>query len=507
MNLWRQPKQMDRHAQAGQIAVFVLAAVLAVGAAVVRGATDANGAPSDTEVAYAIEVALLEDPGVSAHLIDATVNQGVVTLSGTVSNVLERDRAVRVATTVKGVRGIIDQLDVRAVERSDANIRGDVHRALAHDPATDSYEIDVDVDDGVVTLHGTVGSWAEKLLVAEVAKGVKGVHAVENRVTYSYEWDRADEDIEAEIEGRLKMDPYITEELIDVTVDDGVVTLGGTVGSLAEKNYAIAKAHTAGTTRVIDDELTVKPWVRGPMERSSKVVPVTDAEARRAAEEAFEYDPRVSSHRVDVEVESGVATLMGTVDNLKARRAAEQDARNTMGIWKVDNRIKVRPSQELSDTEIAENVRDALLRDPVVERFDISVLVRNRRVILMGAVDSSFEKMHAEDVVSRVSGVASVDNKLVVDEEWTYKSDSEIKENIESKFFWSPFVSGDELKVQVDEGHVEIVGKVGTWHEYRKAVEKAFEGGARSVRSYMWVESNGEMYDRSWSGPPEVWPL
>ncbi len=487
--------------------IAMLMAICLIVTGVGSTARPAEEEPSDREVTYAIETALEVDWGVSPHLIDVTVEDGVVTLSGTVSNLLEQDRAVAVTARVKGVRSIIDQLDVRTVERSDDEIRSDAVRALADDPATDSYEIEVEVNGGIVTLDGTCPSWAGKLLAADVAKGVRGVRKVHNRVTYSYEWDRSDQDIQADIEGRLKMDPYVNEDLIDVTVNDGVVTLRGTVGSLAEKNYAVAKAHAAGTTRILDSDLTVSPWVQGPMQRARKQALVTDAEARQAVREALQHDPRVEHEGIEVEVDNGEATLRGIVDNLKARRAAGQDAENTRGIRKVNNQIRVRPPDDLTDTAIAENVRAALSRDTVVERSDISVLVRNRRVSLIGYVDTRYEKTRAEDVASRVKGVADVDNRLAVEQPWLHTSDPEIQSAVERRFFWNPFLDSDDLEVRVDDGHVEIVGRVGTWHEYRRAVKNAFDGGARSVRSYLWVESNGEMYDRRWSESPDVWPL
>jgi osmotically-inducible protein OsmY len=304
------------------------------------------------------------------------------------------------------------------------------------------------------------------------------------------------------------MDPYVDQYLIDVRVKNGVVTLSGTVGSLIEKDYATSKAYVAGITRVVDDDLHVASWAQEPMERPAKVGIVTDAEAEKAVETALKYDPRVLSYDIDVQVENGKATLAGTVDNLKAKQAASRDTLNTVGIWKVESWIKVRPGDHLTDAEIGEDVRDALAWDPIVERFDISVLVRNRRVSLTGVVDTNVEKRHAADIASRVNGVASVDNHLVVDQAWPYKSDAEIKEDIESEYAWSPFVDGGDLTIRVDDGHVDIAGTVETWHEYREAVENAFEGGAKEVNSYMRVEANDRIYDRQWSQPPsEVWPL
>jgi hypothetical protein len=54
------------------------------------------------------------------------------------------------------------------------------------------------------------------------------------------------------------------------------------------------------------------------------------------------------------------------VDSLKAKRAAENDAGNTVGVLYVENRIKVRPEEPLTDEEIAADIRGALKRNPFI---------------------------------------------------------------------------------------------------------------------------------------------
>ncbi len=500
-------RQKDiRHVEVGQRVPFVIACVIAVGLS--AAGQDVAKAATDRDITRAVERSLLVEESVSSHLIDVTTIDGVVTLSGSVSHLLEKDRALSAAARIKGVRSIIDRLNVRPVEKSDDEIRRDVNKALAFDPATDSYEIDVAVDDGIVTLTGAVESWAEKLLAADVAKGVAGVEDIHNRVTYSYESDRSDFDVEADIEGRLESDPYVDETMIDVTVSDGVAMLTGTVGSVAEKSYVLNDARVAGLKRIIDENLDVREWTRDELEREYKVALVEDDDIKKAIDDAMVYDPRVSSFKIGVAVEEGRVTLTGTVDNLKAKRAAGLDAKNTVGVVSIDNRIKVRPGQDTVDTQIAENLRDAIGLDPILDRFEIAVIVRNHEAFLAGVVDSHFEKEHAEDVAARINGVASIENNLVVRDRWQWKSDAEIKQDIESEYMWSPFVDGGDLAIRVDDGHVELAGRVDSWHEYLESVENAFEGGAKSVRSYLRVEANDRLYDRFWSEPPEeVWPL
>jgi hypothetical protein len=68
-----------------------------------------------------------------------------------------------------------------------------------------------------------------------------------------------------------------------------------------------------------------------------------DPQIKQAVHDAFVYDPRVDSFNPNVDVDNRIVTLSGVVDNLKAKRAAEQDAKNTWGVWRVKNLLTTRP--------------------------------------------------------------------------------------------------------------------------------------------------------------------
>jgi osmotically-inducible protein OsmY len=453
----------------------------------------ARGAPADIEdqdITQTVEREFATDDGVAGHLIDVTTTEGVVTLSGSVDNVLAKDRAVEIAQAVKGVRSVIDKISVDPVARPDADIRSDILSALAADPATESWEITVQVENGRATLSGEVDSWQEKQLAATVAKGVRGVTGIENNITADYETDRPDSEIAAEVKRQLEIDERVDAALIEVNVDDGKVTLTGTIGSAAERSRARSDAWVAGTTAVDASALDVEWWARDRMVRK-KTPSLTDSEIEQAVEDAFLYDPRVLSFKPEVEVGAGVVTLSGKVGNLAARRAAEEDARNTVGVWRVDNYLRVRPEQRPTDTELADRVRNAIERDPYLERYDITVTVVNGKAYLYGAVDSQFEKTQAEMVASNVAGVIEVSNELDVTERWTWRDDWEIRQDIESELWWSPFVDSDQVTVAVDDGVATLTGTVDSWQERSAAAENAREGGAKRVRNRLRV-SDGE---------------
>jgi len=467
----------------------------------------------DDRIETALEADLQATRGVPGDAIKVNVDEGVATLTGRVDNILARERAVRVAKELRGVVSVIDRIDVRPVQRANEELRMDVVSALLADPATDSWEIGVTADDGKVKLTGSVDSYAERDLAEIVAKGVRGVRSVENVITVSWMSDRPDSEIQRDIGDRLRWDTRVDSGLVDVAVDDGHVTLSGAVGSAQERADAIDLAWVRGVRFVDADGLEVHWWARDEMKRNEDWPEVTDGQIRKAVERAFLYDPRVSPVRPQVDVVNGVVTLRGTVDSLKARQAAALDANNTTGVWYVRNFLDVQ-NEILSDAAVEQNVRNALRRDPYVSDLGIRVSAVNGKVYLNGDVASYFERAQAEDAASRAPGVVDVDNQIDVAytgpdywvlEQYAYepllspyafdhetvkvKSDASIKKQIESEFFWSPFVDGDSVKVEVSGGKATLTGSVDSWHERLAATENALEGGAIEVVNKLEIKS------------------
>src|ERR1039458_462470 len=137
---------------------------------------------TDNGITSAVEAGFKLEKGVFPNDVDVSTSQGIVTLSGSASNLLAKERAVKIAESLRGVRGVIDRITVTPVSRPDTDIRKDILTALTQDPATESYQVPVSVQAAVVTLTGSVGSYPEKQLAARIAKGVKGVKEVRNDV-------------------------------------------------------------------------------------------------------------------------------------------------------------------------------------------------------------------------------------------------------------------------------------------------------------------------------------
>ncbi len=469
---------------------------------------------TDQAINDAVEDEILYDAAVGLNDVDVSSSDGIVTLKGTVDNLMAKRRAARLAEIVKGVRSVSNNIQVKpAAERSDSAIAADIRDSLLYDRATDLYDLKVKVKDNRATLNGTVQSWQEKQLAEKVAAGVKGVTAIENRIDVDYKSERSDLEIEPEVEKALRWDALVDHALIDVNVDDGNVTLTGTVGSAAEKRRARYDAWVAGVNSVDDSGLDVERWARDQDLRKNKYQIKSEDEIEQAIEDALVYNPQVLSFNVEAEATGSLVTLRGNVRNLKAKRSAAQTARNTVGVTSVINRLKVRPEDELTDAEIASNVRDALLRDPLVDRYQIVVTADDGKVTLNGSVDTYFEKGTADDVASRAKGVTTVKNNLEVDygdaltydpyldenyiydydwydyqPSYTFETDAEIKDDISDEMWWSPFVGEDEVTVSVENGVATLTGTVDSLSEQDAAIENAYEGGATWVVNKIEIE-------------------
>ena len=458
----------------------------------------------DAEITNAIETEFWIDDVIDMNSINVSTENGIVTFTGTVNNILTKDRVVEIAEGIRGVRAIVNTVEVEpAVMRSDNEIRDAVHNALLDDPATDLYEITTTVYDGVVTLEGTVQSWAEKKLVASVAKGVKGVRSIQNNVSIDYEATRSDYEIKQDIEGRLANDVQVDDYLIDVAVEDGQVTLTGTAGSLSEKNRAESDAWVAGVEAVDTSDLNIEWWARDRMRRK-EFMSRTDQEIKEAVTDAFTYDPRLLSFNVNVDVDAGTATLTGIVDNLQAKNAAEQDAGNTIGVWRVKNHIQVRPETVPTDEALENKVKTALLEDPYVERYELTIDASNGLVYLDGTVNTSFEKYQAEMVTADVQGVTSIVNNIEYEHEWTWKPDWEIREDVKDQLMWSTFVDEEQVNVTVDDGVVTLTGQVDSWSEFNSAEKNSYQAGAKDVMNNLTVQHRyyGPHYPYNYWGFP-----
>lgn len=494
----------------GSVASLILVMILMLGMGACTGQqseSEMMQEPQDSDITSAVVDELTITRGVNPDQISVTTEDGIVTLGGTADKLLSKKRAESVASATKGVRSIVNNIEVLNGRPNDA-IASDVENALLEDPATDIWEIESSVENGVVTLTGTVNSWHEKELASNVASGVDGVSGIVNNITVEYQGDRPDVEIENEIESAMAWNVRLDDGLIDVSVADGIVDLNGTVGSLFEKNLAITLSHVAGVEEVNSSALEIDSSQRDAMERKDFLVDKSDDDIAEAIMAALERHPRVNAENVNVEVDNNVASLTGTVTNLKAARAAAQVASDTRGVISTDkdlaveNKIVVTPDINNTDEEIRQDVEEAFARDPYLSEIEIETYVEDGVVTLGGQTNTYFEKYQADDVASTVNGVTDIINNIEVDyPELTYEpmfydwdvihddydyepvviEDEQLEDAIYQQFVWSPFVDIENVNVDVENGVATLNGTVATANAVAEASEEAYEAGAEEV--------------------------
>lgn len=141
----------------------------------------------DVSIEIAVLEALRSDPRIpDPEEIAVSVDEDAVTLRGTVGSFSQRRAAVRDARGVEGVQYVYDDLSVRlmdAAQRSDAELRGMALQSIARDTEAPAELIDVHVEDGWVTLRGTVNWQFQSDAAYEDVANLFSVIGITNEIT------------------------------------------------------------------------------------------------------------------------------------------------------------------------------------------------------------------------------------------------------------------------------------------------------------------------------------
>lgn len=436
----------------------------------------------DEAIASAVRSELAElgaEPECGLLPIDVEVERGVVVLEGTVPTLLHAAVARERAETVRGVRGVVNRLRVPPLPVTDREIEGVIRSRIEEEPALRGSSIEVASQLGRVRLRGSVASYTEKELAQEIARGVGGVREVNSDITISPQ-PRTDDDIQKDIAARLANDAYLADDVVDVEVDSGRVSLSGAVGSFMEKRRAVTQAWVSGVVGVEDARVVVDLGRQDRDQRQARPRP-SDADVARAVRDALWIDPDVLLTDLDVTVNAGIARIRGVVSNLRAKRAAERDAEHAVGVWRVESSIVVRPPTPMADVELEERVRTRVseaLR-PGAPRLEI--LVEEGRVIVRGTIDDPVNRLAVIRSIEQTPGVLELVDELATSETRPAKSDARLERDIARGLWWDPRVDSASVDVDVRDGVAVVKGQVPSRATHDAVMENVWQAGPRSV--------------------------
>jgi hyperosmotically inducible protein len=209
--------------------------------------------------------------------IGVSTSDGVVTLTGQVPSEDIKSLAGEIARDTAGVKDVKNEITVNPAAQpssesahiEDLEIRVAILEALAHSRELGGKNIDVKVDNRVVTLSGSVETPAQRNGAEQIARAVDGVSSVINNLTVTNPQAATEPptsaatpvDSNTDLSKRVEFELYRTNafntQTMQIRAEDGVVKLSGTVRSRAEQLLAERVAQGVPGVKKVVNELKV----------------------------------------------------------------------------------------------------------------------------------------------------------------------------------------------------------------------------------------------------------
>lgn len=223
---------------------------------------------------------------------------------------------------------------IHPIVKRDSELRDQVIQELKWDTRIGEGDVGVTVHEHVVTLAGTVGSYAERLAAQDAAHRVVGVRDVANEIQVRIPGSnvRTDEDIARAVRNALEWNVMVPEKAIETTVATGWVTLEGTVTTWRQR---------------VDAESAIRylPGVKGIVNKIHIVGPQVEAASlRRAIEGALERRADREAEHLQITVEGGTVTIAGKVRTWPDLQAILGIVEHAPGVREVNDKLEIDPS-------------------------------------------------------------------------------------------------------------------------------------------------------------------
>jgi len=214
--------------------------------------------------------------------------------------------------------------------KTNEQLQKDVQDAIMWQPLLKAAEVGVTAKDGVVSLTGIVSSFTKKLEAEKAAKGVLGVKAVveDIHVKFANDTTKTDLDLANEVLSGMKWNWSVPNDKIQVKVEDGWITLDGSV----EWNYQRDAAKSCAA-----DLIGVKGVINNIKVNSLSA----DQVEQEAIEKALSRSWMIDDERIQVKVKGNKVVLRGAVESLFEKDEATRLAWNAPGVSEVDNELAV----------------------------------------------------------------------------------------------------------------------------------------------------------------------
>lgn len=214
--------------------------------------------------------------------------------------------------------------------KTNEQLQRDVMDELKWDPLIAASEIGVSAKDGVITLSGYVDSYSKKYAAEKAAKRVEGVIAVAEdiEVRFSKAGRRDDTAIAETILNAFKWSTLVPESKLKVKVDEGWVTLEGTVDWQFQKDAAYKAVRDIAGVKSVVNAIALKP-------RLEKI------DIEKSIRQALHRRATVNADSIRVRTEGGKVILNGRASTWNERREVEKAVWSSPGVSEVEDNIAI----------------------------------------------------------------------------------------------------------------------------------------------------------------------
>jgi osmotically-inducible protein OsmY len=246
-----------------------LLALFAATSAMLATSTSLRASDTDSRIESSAKKSYVYQTYLKDDSIKTCSKDGVVTLTGTVSEPSHLRLAEDTVASLPGVISVNNQLKItgeQPAEHSDTWINVKVKSALLFHRNVSATGTTVYVKDGIVTLQGEAGSLAQKELTTEYVRDVDNVKGVRNEMTVaktpaapdSTIGDKIDDaSITAQVKSSLMSHRSTSALHTTVSTSDGVVTLGGIAKNDAEKTLVTKLATDINGVNSVINNMTI----------------------------------------------------------------------------------------------------------------------------------------------------------------------------------------------------------------------------------------------------------
>ncbi|HEC52121.1 hypothetical protein LCGC14_0180270 [marine sediment metagenome] len=265
-----------------------------------------------------------------------------------------------------------------------------------------------------------------KLKTIALATATASLMGIMPLAAHADDGDMAEARQEGSVWTAIALNRHLNPFEIDVDVENGVAKLTGEVENDVDRDLAEEVAMSIDGVTKVDNQLTVNPDVETKKSADGEQTlsqSFSSATTTATIKSKLLWNSNTEGLDVNVTTKNGVVNLSGTAQSEAAKDLAGMLAKDTDGVRRVDNEIRVNADataaakaqntaddagEAISDAWITSKIKSSYLLSSNLSGLDISVDTKNGVVALSGTAMSSAEKDLAIRTAKNIKGVNEV---------------------------------------------------------------------------------------------------